>query len=90
MLGHGDLFLFFISDYEPPYVRWFSTASARDKLVSHGAVPLRWEVPRNSSGASCHVIPLTSISRRVHVVPAFETGTAKVARDTFYVNPFVH
>lgn len=50
--------------------RWFSRASTRDKLLSHGAFPLRWEVARSGTGASCHDISLTS--RHVPVVPAFE------------------
>jgi hypothetical protein len=77
------------------YVRWFRRASTHnDKLARYGAVPLRWDMlpngPANQqAGVRCGVIPLTSISQRVHVVPVFEAGTATPS-GTYYVNPFMY
>jgi hypothetical protein len=77
------------------YVRWFAPAPRVPFLSRYGVLALRWDkVPYDhatqQAGVRCSVIPLSSIRRRVHVMPAFEAGTAAVVPDAFFVNPFVN
>jgi hypothetical protein len=75
------------------YVRWFSVEPTRGNVLSQykvlkrdQALGLSWE--SSAQVNSCGIIPLSSIVRRVHIVPAFERGTAVVKSGSYHLNPF--
>jgi hypothetical protein len=58
---------------------------SRFKVVDRDQpVGLSWNV----TGNSCGIIPISSIFRRVHVMPAFEPGKAAVQAGLHHLNPF--
>jgi hypothetical protein len=54
--------------------------------LSQHTLGLSWE--SSAQVNSCGIIPLSSIVRRVHIVPAFERGTAVVKSGSYHLNPF--
>lgn len=76
------------------YVRWFKVEPTRGDVLSQykvlerdQALGLSWEESSTQLN-SCGIIPLSSIVRRVHVVPAFESGKATAKSGRFHLNPF--
>lgn len=81
------------------YVRWFKRlrGSKREHgaLLEYGVVPLSSDrvdcAPiTQEPGVRCSVVHLSAIKRRVHVMPAFQAGTADIVPNAFYVNPFAY
>lgn len=78
------------------YVRWFKVESTRGDVLSRykvldrdQALGLSWEgTDAQQRINSCGIIPLSSIVRRVHVVPAFEDGAAVAQPGLYHLNPY--